>query len=42
MYANLYEPPTIHVVTAEAELGVLYSTNIDVPPGEDFGDEEWI
>lgn len=41
MLRNLYEPPIIEVIVAEAELGVLYSTELGVPPGEDFGEEEW-
>lgn len=36
-----YEPPVLTMIVAEAELGVLYSTELEVPPGEDFGEEEW-
>lgn len=42
MIVNCYEPPKVEIVVVAAELGTLYSTGIDVPPGEDFGEDEWV
>lgn len=42
MKIDSYEPPMLEIVEVVAEFGTLYSTGLDVPPGEDYGDEEWV
>jgi len=42
MKINGYESPELDIVEVVAECGVMSSTGIDVPPGEDNGDEEWV
>lgn len=42
MKINNYEPPKFEIVEVVAECGTLYSTGIEVPPGEEYGDEDWI
>lgn len=42
MHSEDYIAPQLEIVEVWAELGTMYSSNIDVLPGEENGDEEWI